>query len=121
MFVQAQGFDVWKKVVNRYKTPATPPIDKDGKKIDENNSKDKNDILSGLTDSIHVKVMHCNSIKDLWDKLQNISEGDDKFKAAKLQTYRGQFEQLKMKEDENIVDYFLRVGEILNSIKGLGE
>jgi hypothetical protein len=65
--------------------------------------------------------MHCKSTKEIWDKLQNIYEGDSKFKAAKLQNYRGQFQQLKMKEDENIVAYFLRVDEIVNAIIGLGE
>ena len=43
------------------------------------------------------------------------------FKATKLQTYIGQFEQLKMKEDEDIATCFLRVGETLNAIIGLGE
>jgi hypothetical protein len=59
--------------------------------------------------------------KEIWDKLQNVYEGDAKVKATKLQTYRGQFEQLKMKEDENIASYFLRVDETMNAIKGLGE
>jgi hypothetical protein len=40
---------------------------------------------------------------------------------SKLQTYRGQFEQLKMKEDENIVAYFLRVDGKVNTIRVLGE
>jgi ubiquinone biosynthesis protein Coq4 len=44
-----------------------------------------------------------------------------KLKATKLQTYIGQFEQLKMKEDENIATYFLRVDETMNAIIGLGE
>jgi hypothetical protein len=120
-FLQAHGFDVWKSVVDGYTTPATPPTDKDGKKLSENNSKDKGTILSSLVDSVFVKVMHCDTAKDLWDKLQNIYEGDAKVKGAKLQTYRGKFEQLKMKEDEDIATYFLRVDEIVNSIKGLGE
>jgi hypothetical protein len=55
--------------------------------------------------------MHCNSKKDIWDTLLNFYEGDEKVKATKLQTYRGQFEQLKMKEDENIVAYLLRFDE----------
>ena len=58
---------------------------------------------------IFTKVAHCKSTKEIWDKLQNIYEGDSKFKVAKIQTYRGQFEQLKMKEDENIASYVLRV------------
>jgi hypothetical protein len=48
---------------------ATPPIDNDGKKLSQNNSRDKNVILNGLVDSIYVKVMHCDSAKDIWDKL----------------------------------------------------
>jgi hypothetical protein len=51
--------------------------------------------------------MNCSSAKEIWDKLQNMYEGDAKFKETKLQTYIGQFEQPKMKEDENIASYFL--------------
>jgi hypothetical protein len=65
--------------------------------------------------------MHCNTAKDVWDKIQNIYEGDAKFKGTKLQTLRDKFEQLKMKEDEDIATYFLRVEEIVNNIRGLGE
>ena len=107
VYLQAQGVDVWKAVVNRYNVPATPPIDNTGKKLYEDNSKEMNAILSGLTETIFVKVMHCETAKEIWDKLKNIYEGDDKVKGAKLQTYKGQFESLKMKEEENIVAYFL--------------
>jgi hypothetical protein len=62
-YVQAQGFDVWRAVVDGYKAPTTPPTDKDGKKLEENDSRDRNDILNGLNKSIHVKVMHCESTK----------------------------------------------------------
>ena len=55
------------------------------------------------------------------DKLKVIYEGYGKFKQEKLQTYRGKFESLKMKEKENIAEYFQRVEEIVNSIRALGE
>ena len=42
-------------------------------------------------------------------------------KKENIQTYRGQFESLKMKEDENIASYFLRVDEIDNNLRRLGE
>ena len=77
--------------------------------------------MNGLSDTVFTKVAHCKSAKEIWDKLRNIYEGDSKVKEAKLQTYRGQFEQLKMEEDENIAAYFLRVDEIVNAIIGLGE
>jgi hypothetical protein len=61
------------------------------------------------------------STKEIWDKLQKIYEGDDKVKKEKLQIHRGQFETLKMNEEESIATYFLCVDEIVNTIKGLGE
>jgi hypothetical protein len=75
--------------------------------LGQNNSKSINSLLNGLGELVFTKISHCKSTKEIWDKLQNIYEGDSKVKAAKLQTYRGQFEQLKMKNDENITAYFL--------------
>jgi hypothetical protein len=53
--------------------------------------------------------------------LEVVCEGDIKFKEAKLQTYRTQFENLNMKEEENIVEYFHRVDAVVNSIRSAGE
>jgi hypothetical protein len=49
--------------------------------------------------------------------LEAIYEGYGKAKEAKLQTYRDQFENLKIKEEENIAEYFHRVVEVVNSIR----
>jgi hypothetical protein len=99
-FLQAHGFDLWQVVVNGYTTPTSPPTNNVGKKLSEYNSKAINSILSGLIGSEFVKVMHCDSAKEIWNKLKNVYEGDAKVKGAKIQTYRGQFEHLRMKEDE---------------------
>jgi uncharacterized lipoprotein YehR (DUF1307 family) len=120
-FLHAHGFDVWKSVVDGYATPTTPPVDKDGNKLSEKNSKAKGTILSSLDDSIFFKAMHCKTAEDLWDKIQNIYEGDTKVKGAKLQTLRAKFEQLNMKEDEDIASYFSQVDETMNTIRGLRE
>jgi hypothetical protein len=73
-FLQAHGFDVWQSAVDGYAAPSTPPADKYGNKLSENNSKDKRTIISSLDDSVFVKVMHCKTTKDIWDKLKNIYE-----------------------------------------------
>jgi hypothetical protein len=65
--------------------------------------------------------MHCESAKELWDKLKNVYKGDTKVKNAKLQSYRIQFESLKMEKSEDIATYFLRIDEVVNSVRGLGE
>jgi hypothetical protein len=90
-------------------------------KLGQNNSKATNELMNGLGETVFTKVVHFKYAKYIWDKLQNIYEGDSKVKEAKLQTYRGQFEQLKMKEDENIAAYFLQVDERVNTITTLGE
>jgi hypothetical protein len=61
-------------------------------KLGQNNSKATNALLNGLSETIFTKVAHCKSAKEIWDKLENIYEGDSKVKATKLQTYRGHFE-----------------------------
>jgi hypothetical protein len=106
-YIQAHGFQVWKSIVDGYTTPTVPPTNDKVVKLGENNSKAKNELLNGLSDTVFTKVAHCKSTKEIWDKLRNIYEGDSKVKTTKLQTYRGQFEQLKMKEDEDITTYFL--------------
>jgi hypothetical protein len=121
-YIQAQGFDVWQSIVDGYTAPTVPPINDKEVKLGENNSKAINALLNGLSDTVFTKVAHCKSTKEIWDKLRNIYEGYSKVKVAKIQSYRGQFKQLKMKEDhEDITAYFLRVNEIVNAIIRLGE
>jgi hypothetical protein len=85
------------------------------------NTKAMNVILSGIAETKFVKVMQLESAKEMWDKLISSYEGNEKVKDAKLQTYKLQFEQLKMKEDETIGEYFLRIEEQVNAMIGFGE
>ena len=64
--------------------------------------------------------MQCKTSKHVLEKLKITYEGDSKVKKSKLQTYKWQFEIVKMKEEENIAEYIPRVDEIVNVIKGLG-
>jgi hypothetical protein len=85
------------------------------------NAKAMSSILSGLAKAEFLKVMHLGTVKEMWDKLISSYEGNEKLKDANIQTYIIQFEQLKMKEDETIGKYFLRVEEMVNAMKALGE
>jgi hypothetical protein len=64
-FLQEHGFDVWRAIVDGYKAPTTPPIEKDGKKLKEKKSKAKCTILNSLSNSVFFKVMHCDFSKYL--------------------------------------------------------
>ena len=48
-------------------------------------------------------------------------EGDEQVKRAKLQTLRIQYENLRMHNEESVANYFLRIDEIVNCMKNLGE
>ena len=86
LFLQTQGVDVWQVVLKEYSALANIPIDVVGKKLYEINSKAMYAILEGLAGSEFVKVMHCESTKELWDKLKNVYERDTKVKNAKLKS-----------------------------------
>jgi hypothetical protein len=58
-------------------------------KLEKINSKSTNALMNGLCESVYTKFIHFQSAKEIWDKLQNVYEGDSKVKEAKLQTYRG--------------------------------
>jgi hypothetical protein len=120
-YIQEQGFQIWQSIVDGYTSTIVLPTNEKAVKLGENNSKAINALLNGLSDTVFTKAAHYKSTKDIWNKLRNICEGDSKVKAVKLQTYRGEFEQLKMKKDEDITAYFLRVDETVNAIIGLGE
>ena len=57
--------------------------------------------------------MYCPPTKEIWDNVNNVYKGDGKVTGTKLQTYIRKFEHLTMKEDEDIVAYFLQVDEIV--------
>ena len=85
VYLQDQGVDIWRMIVNTYDIPTNPPTtNSTERKYFEDNLKVMNAILSGLTETVFVKFMHCETTKEIWDKLRNIYEGDDKIKGAKL-------------------------------------
>ena len=114
------GCKIWSFVEKGYKIPDNLPTYGDELDEYESNAKALNAILKGLADSMFVKVMQSKTTKHAWERLKISYEGDQKVKKYKLQTYKGEFKSLKMKEEENIAEYLLRVYEIVNVIKGLG-
>ena len=117
VYLLAQGYEVWDIVQNGY----TPTADEQGKNNLVNDAKSKNIIISGIIESSYHKVLGYKTLKNVWKKLENIYASDSNFKESKLQIYREKFEQLKMKEYNNIATYFQHIDEITNTLEGLGE
>ena len=102
LFLQAQGLEVWKIVKTGFTLPegVDEPTDPTERRKCICNSKSMCAILGAIREAYFVKVRHYTSAKEIWDKLNNIYEGDVKVKRAKLQTHKIKFEQLSMKEEE---------------------
>ena len=90
---------IWSFVEKGYKIPHNLPTDRDELDEYESNAKDLNVILKGLAYLVFVKVMQCKTTKHAWEKIKIVYEGASKVKKSKLQTYKWQFESLKMKEE----------------------
>ncbi len=60
----------------------------------------------------------CNTTKKMWDTLKTIYGGDDNVLRAKEESLRVKFDDMRMMEGENKVQYCTRVKEVVNAIQG---
>ena len=67
------------------------------------------DIASALSYVEFDEIKDCKSAYTMWNKIKEIYGGDDNVKRAKDESLRGQFDQMKMKELEDIKKYSERI------------
>lgn len=75
----------------------------------------------GLADHIFTKIMDLETPKQVWDKIQDEFEGNDRVKSVRLLTLKREFELMKMKDNESVKDYSSRLMDIVNQMWLLGE
>ncbi|XP_019179845.1 PREDICTED: uncharacterized protein LOC109175043 [Ipomoea nil] len=85
------------------------------------NHKALDTIFSLMHESQFTIVAGCDSAKEDWDALETTYEGTASVKQSKVQMVQTDFEDLKMKDDETIVDFHARVQELANRASILGE
>ncbi|XP_058216658.1 uncharacterized protein LOC131327514 [Rhododendron vialii] len=78
-----------------------------------------------LDDASLQKIAEATTSREAWAVtwviLQTSHGGVEKVKKVRLQTLRGEFEALKMKESELVSDYFTRVLTIVNNLRRYGD
>ena len=78
------------------------------------------DIASSLNHAEFDEVKDCATTFEMWKKLKDIYGGDDNVKRAKVGILRGQFDQMKMREDEKIEKYVERIKASVSAIRSSG-
>src|SRR4051812_48669565 len=94
---------------------------KDEEELALGNSKALNALFNGIDRNIFRLVHHCELAKDIWDTLRTTHEGTSKVKMSRLQLLTTKFENLMMKDDESIKDFYMNLLDIANTSGALGE
>ncbi|CAL1401775.1 unnamed protein product [Linum trigynum] len=74
-----------------------------------------------LDESMFDQIADATTAKEAWEILQKEMQGVEPVKKVRLQTQRGDFEAIKMKEGESVSDYTARVKSIASKLKQYGE
>ena len=56
----------------------------------------------------------------MWNKLDDIYGGDDNVRRAKVESLRGQFDHMRMREDQNVAKYVERIKASVNATRASG-
>ncbi|XP_074373462.1 uncharacterized protein LOC141713786 [Apium graveolens] len=92
--------------------------------LKETRKKDKKalyTIIQGVDESTFEKISNAKTAKEAWEILQKSFQGVEKVKKVRLQVLRGEFENLKMKNSENIGEFVTRLKAVTNEMKRNGE
>lgn len=76
------------------------------------------EIASALSYLEFEDIKDCTTAKDMWDTLARIYGGDLNVLKVKVESLRGKFDEMKMQEGENIAQYYGRIKEVVNAIRG---
>ena len=75
----------------------------------------------GVSRSILPRIISADVSKDAWEILKKQFGGHDRVISIKLQNLWRDFDNIHMKDNENMQDFFSRVSVIVNQIRGYGD
>ncbi|GAU16587.1 hypothetical protein TSUD_168190 [Trifolium subterraneum] len=134
-FLKSMDNRTWKNVLKGWEHPKVKDAngaDTDELKPEEDwtaaedslalgNSKALNALFNGVDKNMFRLIKKCKVAKDAWEILKTTQEGTAKVKISRLQNLTRKFENLRMKEDESVHNFYINVMDFANSFDDLGE
>nr|KYP61630.1 Gag-Pol polyprotein [Cajanus cajan] len=78
-------------------------------------------LYRAVDESGFEKIANAKSSKEAWDILEKAKKGDERVKQVRLQTLRGELENMRMKESEGVSEFITRVETVVNKLNRNGE
>ena len=116
--------DVWEIVENGFQEAEAGADQAQRDALKETRKKDKKALYilyQSVDEDTFETIANAETSKAAWDKLQSTHRGADRVKKVRLQTLRGEFESLQMKETEVIAEYHTKVMTVVNQLRRNGE
>ncbi|GAU28863.1 hypothetical protein TSUD_293140 [Trifolium subterraneum] len=134
-FLKSMDSRTWKAVLKGWEHPKVKDAngaDTDELKPEEDwtaaedslalgNSKALNALFNGVDKNMFRLIKKFEVAKDAWEILKPTQEGTAKVKISRLQNLTRKFENLRMKEDESVHNFYMNVMDFANSFDDLGE
>ena len=74
-----------------------------------------------VSDEVFTRIMACDTSKRTWDTLSEAFQGNERTRQMQVLNLRREFELLKMKESENIKEYWNKLLNVVKKIRLIGE
>ncbi|KAL8134468.1 hypothetical protein AgCh_009478 [Apium graveolens] len=78
-------------------------------------------IYQGAPEDLLLAIAEKETTKEAWEAIKTMCMGVERVQEVKVQTLKGEFESLMMKDSEKIEDFCLKLSGIVTNIRVLGE
>ncbi|XP_042983398.1 uncharacterized protein LOC122312814, partial [Carya illinoinensis] len=130
IFLQAQGREIWKCIVNGPYIPTKvvggvkvkkeeEEFDREDDRLYTLNLTAMNLLYNALNGNEFNRIMNCATAKEIWDNLEVTYEGTSQVKESKIYILTHEYEMFKMNDDESISSMHTRFTNIINSLTAL--
>ncbi|XP_074342971.1 uncharacterized protein LOC141680731 [Apium graveolens] len=78
-------------------------------------------IYQSIPEDVLLSVAEKEKVKEAWEPIKTMCQGADRAKQAKVQTLKSEFENLHMKESDQLDEFCMKLNGLVINICALGE